>query len=200
MQESALIIFCNWVSRLFFLHVAFIVGLFMGGIIGGIAPSSVMVCTMLRRYLNGAGHISIKAMFDCYMNEFIRANLITLYFIVPALLCLCGVFWAIEQDSSFSVCSLVLLPYAALSLIISYCCVVMFSIYDAADMKAVLANALYLLISQKMTMFMTALCFTTILILLVVMPIVVVFFGIMPVFFTSVGLMWRNHLECRVLN
>lgn len=200
MQESALIIFCNWVSRLFFLHVAFIVGLFMGGIIGGIAPSSVMVCTMLRRYLNGAGHISIKAMFDCYMNEFIRSNLITLYFIVPALLCLCGVFWAIEHDSFFSVCSLVLLPYAALSLIISYCCIVMFSIYDAADMKAVLANALYLLISQKMTMLMTALCFTTIFILLVVMPIVVVFFGIMPVFFTSVGLMWRNHLECRVLN
>lgn len=199
MQESALIVFCNWISRLFFLHVAFIVGIFMGGILGGIAPSSVMVCTMLRRYLNGVGHISIKTMFECYMKEFIRSNLITLYFIMPALLSLCCVFWAVESDSNYAVYSFVLLPFAVFCLVISYCSIVMFSIYDAADMKAVLANAFYLLFSQKKTMFMTALCFSTILILMIMMPIVVVFFGIMPVFFTSVGMFWKNHLECREL-
>jgi len=187
-HNNALVIFCYWTSRVFALHIMFILLTITGGVVAGLAPATVTIAVMIRRYLNGAYHISFSEMWNCYKREFRRANKVTVFVILPALSLSWYVVHGLYLNNTVFIIALMLVPTIALLAVFAYSMLVMMSIYDVDSFKGLLSNAFYLLLNNKLNMLITALSLVLTSFIFITMPIFGLFFGLVPVLITTVSI------------
>ncbi|EGQ9417487.1 DUF624 domain-containing protein [Vibrio cincinnatiensis] len=195
---SPLIMACHWLTRLAWLNLAWIGFSLLGGGVFGIFPATVMVCVMLRRYLNGASKVTIKDMWEQYRQEFIASNQTGWLLVFPTFSVLWYVQWAVvDSDRVVAVLALSLVPVALLALITTYCALIMMSCYHTATIQARLYQALQLLKEEKMVVLGSLTVMGIGLLLAILMPVVSVFYSLSPALFTAIGLLWLKRDELK---
>jgi uncharacterized membrane protein YesL len=89
------------------------------------------------------------------------------------------------------------LPITVLMIVLTYCTLVQMSIYEADSLKDELKNAVVLLVEEKRVVLFTSVVFLICIILLLVNPIVGMFFSVSPALFCTIGLLWMNKNELK---
>ncbi|WP_173917213.1 YesL family protein [Halobacillus sp. Marseille-Q1614] len=85
---TGVLAFCNWVTHFALLNLLWIVGTLMGGIVLGLAPSTVAMYTVSRKQARGEENVRLaKTFFSTYRKEFFRANGLALILTVAGWLC-----------------------------------------------------------------------------------------------------------------
>jgi len=199
--RSPLVLACQWVSRMAWLNIIWFILTLSGGVIFGIAPATVAVCTLLRRYLNGAGKIKLSESWDEYKKVFVRSNQVFWVISLPAFSLAWYVNWVILNGSGVaSVISMTTLPLLVIVLIWMFLVLVQMSIYQTSGVKADFINGYTLFVSDKKIVLMTVVVSTALLLFLFLVPILILIFGFIPLFLGAVAWLWHHNEELSTLN
>ncbi|QIL86820.1 DUF624 domain-containing protein (plasmid) [Vibrio sp. HDW18] len=195
---SPLIILCHWLTRLAWLNLAWIGFSLLGGVLFGVFPATVMVCVMLRRYLNGAAKVTMKQMWQQYKQEFMPCNQLGWLLLLPTGCGLWYVQWVvIHAERTWAILALSFLPVACLVLLVSYCVLIMQGCYHANNISQRIDQALLLLKQEKIVLFSSLGVLVICLLLTMLMPILGLFYGLSPSLLTAVGLLWLKRDELK---
>ncbi|HBC3930637.1 TPA: DUF624 domain-containing protein [Vibrio parahaemolyticus] len=198
MNSSSLINACHWITRLAWLNVIWLVLSLLGGVVFGVLPSTVTVCYLIRKYLNGAAKVTFTEAFQIYREEFYRSNRAGLTLLLPAFSLLWYINWAIINLEGIStIVMLCGLPIAVIMLVLTYCTLVQLSIYKTNGLKDDLKNAVVLLVEEKRVVVMTFIVFLVGTLLLFINPIVGMLFSVSPALFCTIGLLWISKEELK---
>ncbi|WP_262021730.1 DUF624 domain-containing protein [Vibrio quintilis] len=199
MEVSPLITACHWITRLAWLNITWLVFSILGCGIFGILPATVMVCLMIRRYLNGTARVTIKEMWSVYIQEFIRCNKTGWLVLLPAFSLLWYVRWGVlHLNDKFVVVVLCCIPLIILAFVVVFCALIQMSIYDTNSVKDNLKNALVLLIEDKWILSASLITLIVCMLLVLLSPVIAIFFSISPVLFSTVGLLWLKKDELKL--
>ena len=202
-SSSPLIIACNWISRLAWINLSWMVMTLAGGVVAGVIPASVVACTMLRRYLNGAAKITAGEMAVEFKQEFVRANLSGWTVLLPTLSAAWYAKYAtVNLDGIWSVMALAVVPLFLLGLVLVLATVIQMSIYQAGFREDV-RNGLALIfggknISNKKALGLSILVFALTLLVGQFLPVVLVFYFVTPAFLTCVAVLWLEKEELTI--
>ncbi|PNH96498.1 YesL family protein [Vibrio diazotrophicus] len=198
MNSSSLINACHWITRLAWLNVIWFFLSLIGGVVFGVLPATVTVCYLIRKYLNGAAKVTLKDAWNTYRAEFFRSNKVGVVLLLPTISFLWYIHWAILNLEGIStVLMLCGLPITVLMIVLTYCTLVQMSIYEADSLKDEIKNAVVLLVEEKRVVLFTSVVFLICIILLLVNPIVGMFFSVSPALFCTIGLLWMNKNELK---
>lgn len=84
-EEGRLYRLCDWIMKLAYVNILWFLFTLIGMIVTGIAPASISLFTVIRKWLIGEENIPIfKTFFYTYKKEFLRANAMGLLMIATA--------------------------------------------------------------------------------------------------------------------
>ncbi|WP_105901685.1 DUF624 domain-containing protein [Vibrio gangliei] len=135
--------FCQWLSRLAWLNVVGIIFSFSSGIVLGIMPALIMMCTGIRWYVEGE-RVSVAMLWRVYCSVWARANKLWLLLVVPLMCTMWYWHWAVVNQLDFlSVFGLAIIPFAIGVTIVILCLAIQISMYETVGIKDDLNNAFY---------------------------------------------------------
>ena len=78
-------VFCDWIMKLAYLNVLWIIFSLMGMVVFGMAPATVSVFVLIRKWLQKESVPIFKTFYFNYKKEFLQSNKLFLLFILPAI-------------------------------------------------------------------------------------------------------------------
>ncbi len=195
---NPLVTACTWVYRLAWLHFCWVILTLCGGVLFGLFPATVVVLTMLRRYLNERYPITFAEMWREMKAEFVRANKSAYCVAFPLFSIGYYGIWGIENLQGITaMASLALFPILLIGCALLAAMLFQISIYQYVSVKQDVLNGLILLFRQKsavnfgivFTIFVFGLGY--------LIPIIFLFFGIIPVLFAVMYVLWLNNSELK---
>jgi len=199
MDTTSLMMACHWITRLAWLNIVWLVFSVLGGVVFGVLPATVMVCCMIRRYLNGAAKVTIRDIWSEYTQEFIKSNQTGWVVLLPAFSLLWYVQWAVlHLEGELVVAMLCCIPLIILAFIIVFCALIQMSIYDAESVQVNLKNAVVLLVQDKQIVFISLMILFVCLLSILFFPVIALFYSISPVLFSVIGLLWLKKDELKL--
>ncbi|WP_082234931.1 YesL family protein [Halobacillus massiliensis] len=116
---TGVLAFCNWVTHFALLNLLWIAGTLMGGIVLGIAPSTVAMYTVTRKQVMGDDNVPLtRTFFSAYRQEFFRANGAALILTVIGWLCFYDLHFFRQMEGTIYVFLTYVLMAACLTFII----------------------------------------------------------------------------------
>jgi len=200
-NTSPLIVACHWITRMAWLNIIWLALSLSGVGILGVIPASVVVNTLLRRYLNGANKVTFSEAWVEFKAVFLRSNQLLILLCLPLGSVAWYVNWIINKGSEFaSVISLALIPLLLISLLWLLCCIVQMSIYQTPQVKDDMHNGLTLMFTEKKLVLICISTASFMLALAFVFPILFLIFGPTPVFTCAIAWLWHNKEELNTLS
>ncbi|MEZ8646721.1 DUF624 domain-containing protein [Vibrio sp. 10N.286.51.F4] len=198
-STSPLIIACQWISRLAWLNLIWVMLVICGAGLFGIVPASVVVCTLLRRLLNG-NNVRTSEVWEEYKSVFFRANQLLIIVCLPLFSIGWYLHWTIVNGSNIvSVVSLAFAPALVIASVWLFCCIIQMSIYHSESIKDDLKNGLSLLFTEKKLVMICMVLLLCLLGVALTMPVLALIFGLTPIFTCAVAWLWHNKEELNTL-
>lgn len=168
----------------------------------GLFPATVVVCTVIRRYLNGANHVSIMGLLSEFRKEFVRTNIAGWAILLPIL----SVGWWIQtsvlhgSNLTATVTVAVGVPFVILGMLLLYSTLVQMSIYSTVSTNADIRNGLVLLTKDWQAPLLGIGVFVGTVLTTVLLPIVSLFYFVTPSFLTTIAFLWWRKEELNTSN
>lgn len=198
-STSPLIIACQWISRLAWLNLIWAILVVCGAGLFGIVPASIVICTLLRRFLNG-NKVRMSDAWSEYKSVFLRASQLFMVVCLPLFSVTWYLHWMVLNGSNIgSVVSLAFVPVLAIASAWLFCCIINMSIYRTESIKDDLRNGLSLLFTEKKLVMICIAVLLCLLGLALTIPVLALIFGLTPLFTCAVAWLWRNKEELNTL-
>lgn len=183
MDNAFLINGCQWIMRIAWLNIIWLILTILSGGFLGFLPASVVISLMIRRYLNGQYKVTLKEILHEYKKIWWRANKITLIFLLPIFSSAWYWHLAVVSDNEIvSILGLALLPICCLTFSLWFCCAIQISQYQTDSIRQDLDNGLGLLIKGYKWVIGAMFLIIIMLGLSSILPLVGVFYCIAPSF------------------
>lgn len=194
-SASPLIIACTWMSRLAYMNICWFLLTLAGGVIFGFLPASVVVCVMLRRYLNGAAKITAGEIIASFKTEFLHTNICGWLILLPTLSLGWYSHYAIMSlDGFWPLLGLAMMPMVCFGVVLVLASILQMSFYRT-DIKGSVQNGLTLLFGNITVLLITILALVMTLIVGYLLPIVTIFYLVTPAFLSGISILWREQEE-----
>lgn len=172
---------CQWLSRLAWLNVVGIIFSLSGGIVFGIMPSMIMMCTGIRWYVEGQQRISIGMLWRVYCSVWGRANRLWLLITVPLMSAMWYWHWAVINQLDFlSVFGLAVIPLTLGVMIAIICLAIQVSMYETSGIKDDFNNALCFFHEHYRKVIMALLTILALFLISFIFPVVALFYLLTP--------------------
>lgn len=186
-MSTPIVIACHWMCRLCWIHILMVVMTILGLGLFGVSPALVVGCLLLRRYLNGHNRITISMVWTEYKKEFIRANKVGLLLIFVSFVFFFYYSYGINVEGQlFNVIAKICIGLSVFTLCFGYLVLVMMSVYDSKTVLASLQNGA-ILMRNYVVVGASILAFVATYLVEKFIPIIGLFYGYVPAFFTTVG-------------
>jgi len=76
--------FCDWIMKLAYLNVLWVIFSLLGIVVFGVAPATVSVFVLIRKWLQKESVPIFKTFYDTYKTELLRSNKLFLLLVLPA--------------------------------------------------------------------------------------------------------------------
>ncbi|MDV7105118.1 DUF624 domain-containing protein [Vibrio sp. TH_r3] len=194
-SNSPLIIACIWMSRLAYMNICWFILTMIGGVIFGFLPASVVVCVMLRRYLNGAARVRPSEIVMSFKSEFFHTNICGWIILLPTIsLGWYSNYTIMNMDGVWALLGIAIAPLVGFGVILLIAAIFQMSFY-CTDIKGSIQNALTLIVDSKWVMITVILLLIVTLVVGYVLPIITVFYLVTPAFFYGISMLWREKEE-----
>ena len=196
-MSMPIVMFCHWVCRLCYVHIAWCVMTILGLGVFGISPATNVACLMIRRYLNGTHSIGVGMIAEEYKKAFIPSNKVgTMLMFIAFVFFFYYSYGTHSSNSYLAMIGYVCMVLTLFVVLFWYYTMVMMSIYDAMTVKGMLINAC-VLFRNTLVLAATIGAFIASILIENMCSVIGLFYGFSLVFFATVGLIWYTNPAVR---
>ncbi|EGL81480.1 protein of unknown function DUF624 [Caldalkalibacillus thermarum TA2.A1] len=184
---------CEWIMRLAYLNILWIVFTLLGGIILGIAPATTAMFTITRKWVRGEYYISLfSAFIDAYKKEFKNANLLFLILLSTGMILTIDLWFFKTMDGGVNP----LLYYLTIFLLINYSIMTLyvFPVFVHYDLKLLqyFKHAWIIGIASPVQTALMGVCLVVMCLAIMLKPVIFPFMSVAPLSWVMMKLAYRT--------
>ncbi|MDG3085315.1 DUF624 domain-containing protein [Vibrio hannami] len=193
--NSPLILACRWLSRLATMNLCWIALTLAGGLVFGVFPATVVVCILLRRYLNGAGSISFSEIWSTFRAEFILSNIVGWAILLPVY----SLSWFINKgvmqfEGLLAIVFIAMIPGVVFGIVLLLATVIQMSFYKTSIVNSI-QNGLLLLVKEIKVLMISVLVLLACVFVSYLLPIFSLFYLVTPALIAAIAMLWLDKDE-----